>query len=141
MRGCVSVVTHITSTTHTHTHSHTHRSYITFDILRRVISDYFKYDVLYAMNITDVDDKIIRRARRNFLLEQYAAKPLPPATLLADLTEALEVSLEGGCGPLLSDMCLQAFKVKVQSESDLDKKSMLTKTLVSCEDNHLCVRV
>ena len=92
MSGHVNVVMHITSITHTHTHSHSHRSYITFDILRRVITDYFKYDVLYAMNITDVDDKIIRRARRNFLLEQYAAKPRPPGTLLADLSEALEVS-------------------------------------------------
>ena len=36
-----------------------HRSYITFDILRRVMTDYFKYDVFYAMNITDIDDKVL----------------------------------------------------------------------------------
>ena len=35
-----------------------YRSYITFDILRRVIVDYFRYDVLYVMNITDIDDKV-----------------------------------------------------------------------------------
>jgi hypothetical protein len=34
------------------------RSYISFDILRRVIADYFGYDVLYCMNITDIDDKV-----------------------------------------------------------------------------------
>ena len=34
------------------------RSYISFDIMRRVLSDYFKYDVLYVMNVTDVDDKV-----------------------------------------------------------------------------------
>lgn len=34
------------------------RSYISFDILRRVLRDYFGYDVLYCMNITDVDDKV-----------------------------------------------------------------------------------
>ena len=34
------------------------RSYITFDILRRVLSDYFNYDIFYVMNITDVDDKV-----------------------------------------------------------------------------------
>lgn len=34
------------------------RSYITFDILRRVMSDYFNYQVLYGMNITDIDDKV-----------------------------------------------------------------------------------
>jgi cysteinyl-tRNA synthetase len=35
-----------------------HRSYITFDILRRVLRDYFGYDVTYVMNITDLDDKV-----------------------------------------------------------------------------------
>uniref|UniRef100_A0A452TMK6 Cysteine--tRNA ligase, cytoplasmic n=1 Tax=Ursus maritimus TaxID=29073 RepID=A0A452TMK6_URSMA len=34
------------------------RSYISFDILRRVLRDYFGYDVFYCMNITDVDDKV-----------------------------------------------------------------------------------
>lgn len=47
------------------------RSYISFDILRRVLSDYFGYDVLYVMNITDIDDKIIKRARQNYLYEKY----------------------------------------------------------------------
>ena len=35
------------------------RSYITFDILRRVLQSYFNYDVFYVMNITDIDDKVI----------------------------------------------------------------------------------
>ena len=34
------------------------RSYISFDILRRILRDYFKYDVLYCINITDIDDKV-----------------------------------------------------------------------------------
>lgn len=34
------------------------RSYISFDILRRILMDYFKYDVFYCMNITDIDDKV-----------------------------------------------------------------------------------
>ncbi|KAI4553447.1 hypothetical protein MJT46_016741 [Ovis ammon polii x Ovis aries] len=33
------------------------RSYISFDILRRVLRDYFKFDVFYCVNITDIDDK------------------------------------------------------------------------------------
>lgn len=32
-----------------------------FDILRRIMSSYFGYDVLLTMNITDIDDKIIKR--------------------------------------------------------------------------------
>ena len=34
------------------------RSYISFDILRRVMQDYFNYEIVYAMNITDIDDKV-----------------------------------------------------------------------------------
>ena len=34
------------------------RSYISFDILRRVMQGYFNYDIFYVMNITDVDDKV-----------------------------------------------------------------------------------
>ena len=44
---------------------------MTIDILRRVMEDYFDYDVTFVMNITDVDDKIVLRARRNHLLQQY----------------------------------------------------------------------
>jgi cysteinyl-tRNA synthetase len=52
------------------------RAYVTFDILRRVMTQYFGYDVFYQLNVTDVDDKIILRARRNKLLADYvAAKP------------------------------------------------------------------
>lgn len=47
------------------------RNYVTFDILRRVMEDYFGYDVLFVMNVTDVDDKIILRARRNHLLARF----------------------------------------------------------------------
>ncbi|ORD93274.1 SYC [Enterospora canceri] len=38
------------------------RTYISFDILRRVLEDYFKYGVTVVMNITNIDDKIINRA-------------------------------------------------------------------------------
>ena len=37
------------------------RTYLTFDIVRRVFSDYFGYSIHYVMNITDIDDKIIKR--------------------------------------------------------------------------------
>lgn len=31
---------------------------MTQDILRRIMSDYFGYDVHFVMNITDIDDKV-----------------------------------------------------------------------------------
>lgn len=52
------------------------RAYVTFDILRRILSDFFGYDIFYVMNITDVDDKIILHARRNHLLKEYLEKDL-----------------------------------------------------------------
>jgi cysteinyl-tRNA synthetase len=47
------------------------RNYVTFDIIRRVFQNYFGYEVFYVMNITDVDDKIILRARQGHLVKQF----------------------------------------------------------------------
>jgi len=38
------------------------RTYLGFDIIRRILEDYFRYDVTLIMNITDIDDKIIERS-------------------------------------------------------------------------------
>ncbi|XP_060768022.1 cysteine--tRNA ligase, cytoplasmic isoform X2 [Neoarius graeffei] len=84
------------------------RSYISFDILRRILKDYFKYDVFYCMNITDIDDKIIKRARQNHLLEQYRAKKPKASEILQDVLTARE-----------------PFKVKLAETTDPDKKQML----------------
>lgn len=37
-------------------------NYVSLDILRRILTDYFGYDVTLQMNVTDIDDKIIKRA-------------------------------------------------------------------------------
>lgn len=34
------------------------RNYVSTDILRRILKDYFKFDVKFVMNITDIDDKV-----------------------------------------------------------------------------------
>lgn len=52
------------------------RAYLTFDILRRIMEDYFHFDLLYQVNITDVDDKIILRARQNKLMKDYTQEAL-----------------------------------------------------------------
>ncbi|XP_012737592.2 cysteine--tRNA ligase, cytoplasmic isoform X2 [Fundulus heteroclitus] len=84
------------------------RSYISFDILRRILRDYFKYDVLYCMNITDIDDKIIKRARQNFLLDQYREKRPQAAQILQDVLSARV-----------------PFQEQLASTTDPDKKQML----------------
>uniref|UniRef100_A0A8D3BTD3 Cysteine--tRNA ligase, cytoplasmic n=1 Tax=Scophthalmus maximus TaxID=52904 RepID=A0A8D3BTD3_SCOMX len=84
------------------------RSYISFDILRRILRDYFKYDVLYCMNVTDIDDKIIKRARQNHLLDQYKEKQPTAAQILQDVLSAR--------GP---------FQAQLASTTDPDKKQMM----------------
>ncbi|XP_073073418.1 cysteine--tRNA ligase, cytoplasmic isoform X2 [Manis javanica] len=84
------------------------RSYISFDILRRVLRDYFKYDVFYCMNITDIDDKIIRRARQNHLFDRYRERQPQAAQLLDDVHAALKL-----------------FSAKLSETMDPAKKQML----------------
>lgn len=35
------------------------------------MQDYFGYAIHYVMNVTDIDDKIIKRARTKHLVKQY----------------------------------------------------------------------
>ena len=39
------------------------RTYVSFDIMRRIMTDFFGYNVKMVMNITDVDDKIINKSK------------------------------------------------------------------------------
>lgn len=88
------------------------RSYITFDILRRVLSDYFHYDIFYTMNITDIDDKIINRGRRNHLMKIYRESTHPVEKIRADVDEALTM-----------------YQEKFDKTTDPDKKTMMTRIL------------
>lgn len=69
------------------------RTYLTFDIIRRILEDYFGYSVFYVMNITDVDDKIIFRARRNYLLQEYRNRASDPAQVIPQLEQAFAAEL------------------------------------------------
>ena len=40
------------------------RTYLGFDIIRRILTDYFRYNVTLVMNITDIDDKIILQSNQ-----------------------------------------------------------------------------
>ena len=86
------------------------RTYLSFDILRRVLSNYFGYDIFYVMNITDIDDKIIKRARQNHLYQRYLADNHPLDKILADCNIVMEY-----------------FAGVVQKTTDPDKKNMQQK--------------
>ncbi|KAI8866091.1 hypothetical protein GQ42DRAFT_160423 [Ramicandelaber brevisporus] len=62
------------------------RNYVSNDIIRRIVSEYFGYDVNYVMNITDVDDKIIQTSRREHLYEQFATKAANASEIAKDET-------------------------------------------------------
>ncbi|KAL7281481.1 hypothetical protein ACG7TL_004796 [Trametes sanguinea] len=60
------------------------RNYVTQDILRRIMTDYFRYDVHFVMNITDIDDKIIIRARHNHLISNLRSETTSLTQALID---------------------------------------------------------
>jgi cysteinyl-tRNA synthetase len=64
------------------------RNYVTFDIIRRIMGEYFGYNILYVMNVTDVDAKIIDRARRNYLLYRFCATATNPDQVTVEFEEA-----------------------------------------------------
>lgn len=41
------------------------RTYVGFDIIRRILENYFGYNIQQVMNITDIDDKIIKKVIEN----------------------------------------------------------------------------
>ncbi|OTF76029.1 hypothetical protein BLA29_012536, partial [Euroglyphus maynei] len=96
------------------------RSYITFDIIRRVLRNYFGYNVFFVQNITDIDDKIIRRARQNYLFEKYLNE------LKQDTKETREIFAD-------INAALDETKAKFTRETDPDKKTMLNKLIANTE--------
>eukprot|EP00088_Acartia_fossae_P053202 TRINITY_DN6041_c0_g1_i1.p1 TRINITY_DN6041_c0_g1~~TRINITY_DN6041_c0_g1_i1.p1 ORF type:complete len:765 (-),score=209.10 TRINITY_DN6041_c0_g1_i1:573-2867(-) len=86
------------------------RTYLSFDILRRVMQNYFGYDIFYVMNITDIDDKIIKRARQNHLYENYVKSSPSLEKVLDDCNKVVEY-----------------FGGKVEKTTDPDKKVMQEK--------------
>jgi len=83
------------------------RSYVSFDIIRKILKNYFGYNVFYQINITDIDDKIIKRARQNYLFDQWkASNPSKEAII--------ELAKNG----------IARFQKKHDEEEDQDKKKM-----------------
>ena len=85
------------------------RNYVNFDVLRRVMSDYFRYDVRFIMNVTDIDDKIVMRAH---LRRSEAVLAKVPAGEHSELAEQLRALLASG-------------------ERDLGEQERLTKALAA----------
>jgi len=52
-------------TVYDHSHMGHARTYISQDIIKRLLRDFFGYKVKTCMNVTDIDDKIIKRANES----------------------------------------------------------------------------
>ncbi|RLV93407.1 Cysteine--tRNA ligase [Spathaspora sp. JA1] len=57
-------------TVYDHSHMGHARNYVSTDICRRILQDYFGYSIKFVQNVTDIDDKIIIAARQQYLFEQ-----------------------------------------------------------------------
>lgn len=64
------------------------------------------------MNITDIDDKIIRRARQNHLFDEYVSEPRSLEEIIEDAKTVMEL-----------------FENNAKNTTDPDKKIMLTRML------------
>ena len=98
------------------------RCYISFDIIRRVLAHYFKYPVKFVQNITDIDDKIIKRARQNHLWSEFE-RNFSDQQQLANRPSELAAAKE-------------QYREKIAKEEDPAKKAMLEKQLAEAEQVH-----
>ncbi|ROW12462.1 hypothetical protein VMCG_00508 [Cytospora schulzeri] len=69
------------------------RNYVSTDIIRRIMRDYFRLPIQFVMNITDVDDKIILRARQHHFYEKLKKEnegraDEPPSASVLETTRA-----------------------------------------------------
>jgi cysteinyl-tRNA synthetase len=110
------------------------RAYVSFDIVRRILEDFFGFHVKYVMNVTDLDDKIIVRARRNHLLSQYQRDKLAHfghqqvCEVIDDITRAFSLSIAS-----LNAKCIDYLRVKSRrSVHEADKKQQVDEFKLSC---------
>lgn len=92
-----------------------HRNYVTIDINRRIMEDYFGYTILFVMNITDVEDKIVSSARRAYLLKRYQQQ----AKGVSQVTS----------GVRQHDSVFESTRI-VRNESRIQRRSNVTQTLL-----------
>lgn len=97
-------------TVYNHSHMGHARNYVCSDICRRILRDYFGYNINFVQNVTDIDDKIIVAARQQHLFEEKIAKAYTSVTPeLADLSKEylnnyVAKNLPGFTGDLHSEL-------------------------------------
>lgn len=93
------------------------RNYVSTDIIRRILSDYFKFRMSFVMNITDVDDKIILAARQQYLLRQFIADhPALDSPVLDTTKSAFQHYVQKNLSQLPADLEPPAFAADAEKE-------------------------
>lgn len=79
-------------TVYTHSHMGHARNYVSTDINRRILQDYFGYNIKFIQNVTDIDDKIIIAARHEHIFEQEVTNKF--TTINQELKDLVESALK-----------------------------------------------
>ncbi|KAI2621758.1 tRNA synthetases class I (C) catalytic domain-containing protein [Hypoxylon sp. NC1633] len=79
------------------------RNYVSTDIIRRILVHYFDFKVNFVMNFTDIDDKIIIKARRQRLLDLEKQKSYTDDEILELGKAAFRAYAETNLPKLLED--------------------------------------
>ncbi|KAK4215716.1 tRNA synthetases class I (C) catalytic domain-containing protein [Rhypophila decipiens] len=108
------------------------KNYVSTDIIRRIMKDYFGFSTKFVMNTTDIDDKIILSARRQYLLERFkqehtAEDDSVSEALLAEAKAAFQHYIGKNLPALPSDTSPETFADAVnKTYKDKDQGEALT---------------
>ncbi|KFY46119.1 hypothetical protein V494_00607 [Pseudogymnoascus sp. VKM F-4513 (FW-928)] len=93
------------------------KDYVSTDIVRRIMKDYFGFCVKFVMNTTDIDDKIILQGRRQYLLarfkQEHTADDLVNDSVLAVTKAAFRQYISKNLPSLPSDTSPETFSEAV----------------------------
>jgi len=91
------------------------RTYVGFDIIRRILEDYFQYNINYVVNVTDVDDKIIKKANLEMAWKVlgWAEQGNVKSEVIADA----RVKLEKDKATSVREECLTTFQLNELTEA------------------------
>ncbi|KAI0536636.1 cysteinyl-tRNA synthetase [Xylaria digitata] len=95
------------------------KNYVSTDIIRRIMKDYFGFRVKFVMNTTDIDDKIIIKGRQQYLLarfkQEHAAKDdSVSGSVLAEAKAAFRYYIGKNLPSLSSDTSPETFSEAVE---------------------------
>ncbi|KKA26800.1 hypothetical protein TD95_004356 [Thielaviopsis punctulata] len=90
------------------------RNYVSTDIIRRIMKDYFNFNVRFVMNITDVDDKIILRGRQQHLLDSLKFEhPTIEDSVISTTMTAFEKYIQKNLPLLPADVSPESYDAQV----------------------------